>query len=534
MLFSSPFVLLGALAADGEAQAVPLWGRWGHSFTAAGGASPETELTIHLTAPSGREWAVPGYWDGAQRWAVRFMPDEEGEWSYRTTSQPAAPGLHGEAGRFECRRVRGQGRFLEHGPVRVAADGHYFAHADGTPFFWLGDTVWNGAMLSSKADWDVYLKERVGKQFSAVQFVLVAPWRTAPANAEGEVAYTGREQIEIHPHYFRRIDERIDAVNARGMLAVPVLLWAIKGDVNPGWSLPEDQAIRLARYLVARYGAHHVAWILPGDGNYSGEVAEKWKRIGRAVFGEGDHAPVTLHPGGMQWPYDAFREEKWLDYLGYQSGHGDDDAAWRWTHSGPPATAWKQKPSRPIVNLEYPYEDHISYQSKQRHSATNIRRAAYWSLLSAPPAGLTYGGHGLWSWQTEEGLPYDHPSTGSAKPWHEAVKLPGSLHMKHLAALFTSLPWWQLRPDDSLLTAQPGGDDPARHVAAARTENGGAALVYLPAGGEVALKAEALPEPLQAEWFDPRTGERQPASGEAGRFRAPDEQDWVLVLRRGA
>jgi hypothetical protein len=106
--------------------------------------------------------------------------------------------------------------------------------------------------------------------------------------------------------------------------------------------------------------------------------------------------------------------------------------------------------------------------------------------------------------------------------------------MKHLAALFTSLPWWQLRPDDSLLTAQPGGDDPARHVAAARTEDGGAALVYLPAGGEVALKAEALPEPLQAEWFDPRTGERQPASGEAGRFRAPDEQDWVLVLRRGA
>src|SRR3712207_7902372 len=44
-----------------------------------------------------------------------------------------------------------------------------------------------------------------------------------------------------------------------------------------------------------------------------------------------EHAPVTLHPGGQQWPYDAFREEGWLGYLGYQSGHGDGDEAWRWT-----------------------------------------------------------------------------------------------------------------------------------------------------------------------------------------------------------
>ena len=39
MLLSSPFVLLGALATDREAQAVPLWGRWGRSFTATAGAA---------------------------------------------------------------------------------------------------------------------------------------------------------------------------------------------------------------------------------------------------------------------------------------------------------------------------------------------------------------------------------------------------------------------------------------------------------------------------------------------------------------
>ena len=86
---------------------------------------------------------------------------------------------------------------------------------------------------------------------------------------------------------------------------------------------------------------------------------------------------------------------------------------------------------RPILNLEPPYEGHIAYQSRELFDAYKVRRACYWSLLNAPTAGLTYGGHGLWSWQTEAGLPHDHHSTGIAKPWHEAIHLPGSTHMKH-------------------------------------------------------------------------------------------------------
>ena len=59
-------------------------------------------------------------------------------------------------------------------------------------------------------------------------------------------------------------------------------------------------------------------------------------------------------------------------------------------------------------------------------------------------------------------------------------------------------------------------------------------MLYLPVGGEVTLKAGALPAGLRAEWFDPRTGQRTPAEGAGpGTFRAPDEQDWMLVLRRG-
>ena len=103
--------------------------------------------------------------------------------------------------------------------------------------------------------------------------------------------------------------------------------------------------------------------------------------------------------------------------------------------------------------------------------------------------------------------------------------------MKYLGEFFNSIPWWTLRPDNNLLMEQPGGDNPARHVSASRSEHGDLAVVYLPVGGELKLRPGVLTDGLKAEWFDPRTGRRTPSTPEApNSFRAPEEQDWVLLL----
>jgi hypothetical protein len=416
------------------------------------------------------------------------------------------------------------------GPVRVAKAGTHLEHADGVPMFWLGDTVWNGPMLATESDWRDYLADRVAKRFTVVQYNALAPWRTAPADEKGEVAFTGRSDVQINPVYFQRLDQRVAAINRAGLLAAPVLVWALKKE-DPGNYLPEADCLRLVRYQLARYGAYHVVWILAGDNPYRGESAERWQRIGRAVFA-GPHAPATTHPTGMNWPWESWRGERWLDIFGYQSGHGDDAKTLAWLHSGPVRDAWQKSPPRPIINLEPPYEDHVAYQSKQRHSDYSVRRAIYWSLLVTPTAGVTYGGHGMWSWQTEAGPPRDHPYTGIAKPWREAKDLPGAQQMKHLRNLIEGLPWWKLRPEPELLAEQPGRDDPAQFVAAARAGDGSAALLYLPAGGTVKLAKS--PQALglgRAEWFDPRTGQRRPAAAEGAALSAPDANDWLLVLQ---
>jgi hypothetical protein len=519
------------LTASANAQTIPIWGRWEQSFKAGKTAEPEIDITVELTSPSGKRQMVAGFWDGGETWRVRFMPTETGKWAYRTHSVPIVDGLNGKSGEFVCRQETGKTRFLQHGAVRVSANGRFFEHADGTPFFWIGDTVWYGPILSPKSDWDTYLADRVAKRFDVVHFNVVAPRNGVAADENGEVSFTGEKHIRINPRFYQRLDERIDAVTSRGILAAIVLTWGLR-PVDSGNSLPEAEVVRLIRYLESRYGANHVVWIVTGDNTYEGAAGERWKRIGRAAFDGRAHAPVTTHPAGMLWPWESFRDEKWLDFIIYQSGHGDDAKTLRWIHSGPPSQHWQDPPPRPFINIEPPYEGHLGYQSRKPHSDYATRRAIYWSLLNAPTAGVTYGAHGVWSWHTAVGQPpTDHPDTGVAKTWREALSFPGSTQMKYLEEFFTSVPWWTLQPDANLLAEQPGGDDPARYVSGSRSENRDLAVVYLPVGGTVKIREGALKDGLKAKWFDPRTGRRTPAQSSAQRsFQAPDQQDWVLLL----
>ena len=518
---------------------VPKWGRFEQQFTSSATyANPfqVVDLQVTLTAPSGQQSTVDGFWDGGAIWRFRFAPDESGEWTYTTQSNDTE--LDGHTGGFTCAPPNGATRFEQHGGLKLAANRRYLVHADGTPFLWLGDTAWNGPLLATADEWAYYLRERVRQKFTAVQWV-ATHWLASPeGDLNGHRAFSGIDQIEVNPAFFQRLDQFADTTNRAGLLNVPVMLWAARwsdpaiNQSNPGVYLPEDQAIRLARYQVARWSANAMVWILPGDSDYRGERAERWQRIGRAVFGDRPHAPVSLHPAGMQWNGDEFRHENWLDILGYQSGHGDDEATLDWLVCGPPATNWTNQPARPVINLEPPYENHIAYQSKTRISADFTRRALYWSLLVAPTAGVTYGGHGVWAWDDGTKPPTAHPNTGIPLPWQQALLMEGAEQMRHLANLFEAIEWWRLVPAPELLVVQPGEQARGRFVTAAKSPQGDLIVVYIPEDRELSLNLAGLPDDLSALWFDPRTGARQSAALDGGHFTTPAAGDWVVVLGR--
>lgn len=529
-------------AVFGAETVVPKWGRFEQAFeSSVKYENPIQGATLNVVfmSPLGETNRVYGFWDGDKTWRVRFSPNMPGKWGWATIcSDTQNKGLHLQSGTFVCTAPTGRTRFEQHGPIRVARDGFSLEHEDATPFFWLGDTAWNGALLSTPGDWDSYLQTRARQKFSAVQWV-TTQWRAAPkGDLNGHVAFTGKDKISVDPEFFQKLDAKADAVNRAGLLNVPVLLWAIGGrsaEQNPGAFLPEPQIILLARYMVARWQAHDVAWILGGDGHYFGSEGGKWRRIGRAVFNDIPHAPVAMHPQGRHWILNEFKDEKWVGIVGYQSGHGDSDEALSWLTKGPLTQDWNKEPNRPLINLEPPYEGHLAYDSKKPLSADLVRRTIYWSLLNAPTAGVTYGGHGVWGWDDGTKPPTDHPNTGKPLAWKQALTLPGAEEMPHLVKFFTSIEFNQLRPMPEAVVNNPGGLSARKYIAAARSEKKDLTLVYVPEERTVELLLSSLPPSPEVKWFNPRTGETSAAvaviTDTTAQFPTPGEGDWILWMQ---
>ncbi|MEF8811835.1 MAG: DUF5060 domain-containing protein, partial [Bacteroidales bacterium] len=103
------------------------------------GAKVENPFTdVQLSAEftyKNRSFYVDGFYDGDQTYKIRFMPNEEGEWRYKTSSNVKV--LNNKTGTFECTPAS-EGN---HGPVRVR-DTFHFGYADGTPFYPLGTTAY--------------------------------------------------------------------------------------------------------------------------------------------------------------------------------------------------------------------------------------------------------------------------------------------------------------------------------------------------------------------------------------------------------
>ncbi len=502
------------------------------SAAAYGDPLSDVDLSVEFRAPSGKRHSVAAFWDGNSVWRVRFSPDEVGRWSWQSTCSDAGnAGLHDQSGIFQCVRYSGKNPLLAHGPIRVAPDGTHFVHADGTPFFWLGCTAWNGVLRSRDQEWRRYLAVRQQQSFSVIQFVST-PWRGGRATLR-QRAYTTVDPVQISPAFFQALDAKVAAINAHGLCAAPVVLWAYGKD-DPGRALSRQDAARLAKYIVTRWGAYQVVWLLGGDGDYLGENARRWCDIGRQVFGARRDRLVTLHPMGQRWVAGPYENEDWFDFIGYQSGHGGADSHLRWHVAGPAAAYGCQAGGKPVVNLEPNYEAIPAYESGKKHDDRHVRRAAYWSLLINPPAGVTYGHNAVWVWNHAHGPAEGHKNIGTVAPWHAGLETDGTHGMTVLRRFFESGPWTGLRPDPSLLIEEPGVEDPSRFVAAARTDDGAWAVVYTPVGGRLRIRSDRLTFPARARWFSPRTGTYHDAGAlERSRrtFETPDPHDWILDIR---
>ena len=496
------------------------WGRFDQTFRS--GVSYENpvqqcSLKAIFVSPDGETNTVFGFWDGGRNWRVRFSPTLPGHWTYRTIcSDPGNRGLDHQTGEFLCTSPTEQDRFEQHGPVQVARDHLHFEHADGTPFFWLADAAWNAPRQAALRDWITYTQIRSGQKFSAVE------WAVTPGlDGWKHSAFSGKGKIEIDPEYFQRLDEKVEMMNRAGLLSVIAPVWG-EGVMN---ELPDEQVALLIRYMVARWNAYDVAWLLALNANPDAH----WERIGQEAFGGITHAPVIVFPGEVTSGFGEFRNQDWMDAFGFGLGQNMTDDALKWLVAGPLMREWNLQPSRPFINVCPPLENGLAVRRQQRINADDCRHVAWWSLLVVPTAGTSYGAQDVANWNTK---PQDKLPT-----WQLSLFLPGAKQMGNVAGFFASIDYDGLLPEWHAVAVQPGHISPGRYTAAAETESKDLELTYVPVDRTLELYLEALSPSPGIQWLNPRTGQMSPAVAVVGmrtcQFPTPDTGDWVLVMKGG-
>ena len=235
---------------------VPVWECFELSFDGPSDGNPFTEVELGATFTlDNRAVRVDGFYDSEGKYRIRFMPDTQGIWRYRTTSNSQL--LDGRTGEFQAVAAL-QGN---HGPVGVCNTFH-FAHADGTPFFPFGTTCYAWIHQSQQLQ-EQTLETLKTAPFNKLRMCVFPkhyeynhnepPFYPFPRDAAGKNDFT-----RFNPAFFAHLEQRISDLRAIGVQADLILFhpydrWGYA-------SMPSDADDRYLRYLMARLAAFPNIW----------------------------------------------------------------------------------------------------------------------------------------------------------------------------------------------------------------------------------------------------------------------------------
>ena len=260
--------------------------------TSQPGADPYMRVSLSATFRGPTQTIrVDGFWDGGGLFKIRMMPTEEGTWSWTTSSNN--PELHNRSGSFVCESSN-LGGYVRVSPSRP----HTFDWAgNGAPFFLMGDTIWHMYynLRFFDGSFQSLIAERAAQRFNYAHGVV----HDFLHNSGGPIyraQSVERESFDVdtlNPAYFHIIDQKIDFMNARGMVAGLFFSWG-----NEGYQeyVTAEQYERYMRYLVSRYASKNVFWIIVGEFEEAGESRARWRDYMRTVFDADPYGRLCSNP----------------------------------------------------------------------------------------------------------------------------------------------------------------------------------------------------------------------------------------------
>ena len=245
--------------------------------------------------------------------------------------------------------------------LRISADRRKLVQADGTPFFYLGDTAWELFHRQTREEAAEYLAVRAEQQFTVIQAVALAEFdglRTP--NPYGHVPFHDLDPTRPNEDYFQHVDWIVARAGALGLVVGLLPTWGDK--VTRGFPRaigPEvfdpDSARVYGRFLGQRYREQALIWILGGDRELTqASHLLTYRAIAEGIREGGARQPMTFHPRGGASSSQVVHGEAWLDFNMIQSGHqGRDNPTWDMVDLD-----LAKLPPRPTLDGEPNYEDH--------------------------------------------------------------------------------------------------------------------------------------------------------------------------------
>ena len=422
--------------------------------------------------------------------------------------------------------------------IKVSDNKRYLVKADGTPFFWLGDTAWELFHRLNREQAAYYLKRRADQGYTVVQAVALAEFDGLHVpNPYGDLPLLFDDPNQPNEAYFKHVDYIIDKAAEHNITIAFLPTWGDKV-MKASWGKgPEiftpENARSYGQWLGNRYkDKKNIIWIIGGDRNPQNEThLAIWRAMAEGVIagvGGKDKALLSFHPQ----PNDLgageyFYNDNWLDFNMFQNGHCRDTRVFDKIQA-----SYNRTPVKPVLDGEPIYEDHpVCFNANDLgiSNAYDVRKFAYLDLF-AGAFGHTYGCHDIWQFYS----PYREAVNNPKIYWQEAMELPGANQMKYVRRLMESRPMLERVPDQSLIVEH---DLPAAERIQA-TRGNDYAFIYTAAGKSFTVNLGKISgTKLNATWFNPRNGEMQKSEqinnkGQK-KFTPPSAgygHDWVLIL----
>ncbi|MEM1295010.1 MAG: DUF5060 domain-containing protein [Verrucomicrobiota bacterium] len=462
-------------------------------FRAELGEAPplNVEFAATLTHSSGQTVQIPGFWDGENRFVLRFSPPTEGTWTYTTASDLAA--LDDQRGTVSA----GPPANGQPGPIGLdTEDPRRFVYANGDRYFPLAFEIdWLFALDAENAEGIPktrqlldYVSRKGFNQVVMNVFAYDVNWPRDP-NLPDKYDYskprvfpfagdnTNPDFSTLNIEFFQRFDRVVRELDRQGIAAhIMIYVW----NKQVAWPESESEADNLYfDYVVKRYQAFpHLIWDISKEATGYGRNDRSYitRRIERLRALDGHKRLVTVHDHGY---CSAFPET--VDFISVQNWQSETWHIMRKIR--------EKHPKMAIFNIEHGgYEEgpyHV-FSGNYYRPEVNLERAYHIVFAGAYPTH--YWQDAAWSVVIHdiEALPED-----------DQPKLD---YYRHMADFFEKYDLTRLEPATG--KANSGF---------CLTNNKDLFVYLVPKENDLIIPRPPREgfEQMQITWFDPFTGEYQ-------------------------